>query len=161
MPERDKRKSKSNSKNKKSRDIKIKKEDEQVLEEIKTSVATELVINEPIVERHFLIKKSYDYSVYIFCLAYKTTIVIIKVSRIYLLWILLHYIASQLYIQLCVPRTILGFLMSPFMTATPHCQSLRWVVYNAANVINNMWYIIGAWICSNILIIKSDNQANI
>jgi hypothetical protein len=113
-----------------------------------------------IVERHFLVKMTYDYCIYVFCFIYKTTFVIIKVSRIYLLWIVLHYMASQLYIQLCVPRTILGFLMSPFMTTTSHCQSLRWVIYNAANVINNMWFIIGAWICSNILIVNRDNQSN-
>jgi hypothetical protein len=160
MPERDKRKSKSKSnskdKDKKSRDIKIKKEDEQILEEITNPVT----INEPIVERHFLIKKSYDGCIYCFCFMYKTTIILLKVSKIYLLWILLHYMASQLYIQFCVPRTFFGFFMSPLMTATPHCQSLRWVVYNAANVINNMWVILGTWICSNILIINRDNQAN-
>jgi hypothetical protein len=51
----------------------------------------------------------------------------------------------------------MGFILSPFMTATPHCQGLRWIVYNGANMISNMWIIFGAWICSSILIINKDN----
>jgi hypothetical protein len=58
---------------------------------------------------------------------------IFGVSGIYLLW------------------TVVGFLLSPFMTATPHCHGLRWVVYNAANMINNMWILCGTWVCSTIL----------
>jgi hypothetical protein len=88
---------------------------------------------------------------------YKTIIFLIKVSGIYLLWIILHFFASHLYVKLCVPNTIIGFLMSPFMTATPHCQSLRWIVYNAASTVNNMWLILGSWICSNILILNKEN----
>jgi len=76
---------------------------------------------------------------------------IFGVSSIYLLWICLHYFASHLYVKFCVPTTIMGFVLSPFMTATPHCQGLRWVVYNAANMINNMWLVLGAWIGSILL----------
>jgi hypothetical protein len=76
---------------------------------------------------------------------------IISVSGIYLAWICLHYLASHLYVKFCVPSTVMGFLLSPFMTATPHCQGLRWVVYNAANMINNMWIVCGTWICTSIL----------
>jgi hypothetical protein len=82
---------------------------------------------------------------------------IFRVSGVYLMWIVLHYGASHLYIQLCVPKTPWGFILSPFMTATPHCQGLRWIVYNAANVINNMWIMFGAWICSAILMFNKEN----
>ena len=94
------------------------------------------------------------YNILVVCLkyAYKSIKIIINVSGIYLLWIFLHYLASHLYVRLCVPNTIIGFLISPFMTATPHCQGLRWIVYNAANMINNMWIVLGAWICSMLLI---------
>jgi hypothetical protein len=88
---------------------------------------------------------------------FKTIRFIIKVSGIYLLWIILHYIASHLYVKLCVPNTVIGFLISPFMIATPHCQGLRWIVYNAANIINNMWILMGSWICSILLIINNNN----
>jgi len=106
----------------------------------------------------FYLEKSYHYIVYFSNFTYKTICFFIKVSGIYLLWILLHFTASHLYINLCVPKTIVGFLMSPFMTATPHCQGLRWVVYNAANMINNMWIMFGAWICSTILIINKEGR---
>jgi hypothetical protein len=76
---------------------------------------------------------------------------IFGVSGIYLLWICLHYFATHLYVKFCVPSTVVGFLLSPFMTATPHCHGLRWVVYNAANMINNMWILCGTWVCSTIL----------
>lgn len=100
----------------------------------------------------------FTYNTIIFCFqfTYKTIKIFIKVSGIYLIWIFLHYFASHLYVKLCVPNTIIGFLISPFMTATPHCQGLRWIVYNAANMINNMWIILGSWICSTLLIINKD-----
>jgi hypothetical protein len=80
---------------------------------------------------------------------------IIRVSGIYLLWIVLHYMAAHIYVKLCVPTTIIGFIISPFMIATPHCQGLRWIIYNAAAIINNMWILMGAWICSTLLVINS------
>lgn len=87
----------------------------------------------------------------IFTYTYKFFKFILSVSGVYLLWIFLHYFASHLYVKLCVPNTVIGFIMSPFMTATPHCHGLRWIVYNAANMINNMWIICGSFICSTIL----------
>ncbi len=88
----------------------------------------------------------------------RMSILFFKVSGIYLLWICLHYGSSHLYVKLCVPNTMLGFIMSPFMIATPHCQGLRWIVYNAANVINNMWLLVGAWIYSLIWIFNNNNS---
>lgn len=86
---------------------------------------------------------------------YKTLLLAIKVSGIYLLWICFHYFSAHLYIKFCVPDTVIGFLMSPFMIATPHCQGLRWIVYNAAGIINNMWIVIGTWIYSMIWIFNT------
>jgi hypothetical protein len=115
---------------------------------------------------HSNISKEYIDNVYnIFFITidytYKGIKIIINVGGIYLLWIFLHYLASHLYVKLCVPNTIFGFVMSPFMTATPHCQGLRWVIYNSANMINNMWIVLGSWICSTILIVnKYNNDVN-
>ena len=88
----------------------------------------------------------------------KTTCFFLQASGIYLLWICMHYFSAHLYTKFCVPNTILGFLMSPFMIATPHCQGLRWIVYNAAGIINNMWILIGAWIYSFIFIFNNENN---
>ena len=97
------------------------------------------------------LKITYEGVRYFFIITYKTTKFIFKISGIYLLWIFLHYMASHLYVRLCVPSTLFGFIMSPFMTATPHCQGLRWIVYNAANMITNMWIVCGTWVCTTIL----------
>lgn len=94
----------------------------------------------------------YKYINKAFIFLFKTFSLLLKVSGIYLLWICFHYFSAHLYIKFCVPDTIIGFLMSPFMIATPHCQGLRWIVYNAAGIINNMWLIIGTWIYSMIWI---------
>jgi len=109
-------------------------------------------------EQENISKKSYfniscSFIIFSFQYTYKIFRIIINVSGIYILWIFLHYLASHLYVKLCVPNTVIGFFMSPFMTATPHCQGLRWIVYNAASMINNMWITLGAWICSLLLII--------
>lgn len=100
--------------------------------------------------------KFYKFYIDISSLIVRTTLFSLKVSGIYLLWIFLHYFSAHLYIKFCVPNTIIGFIMSPFMIMTPHCQGLRWIVYNAANIINNMWIVIGAWIYSMIWIIGKE-----
>jgi len=100
----------------------------------------------------------YDYFNITISFILRTTIFIFKVSGIYLLWISLHYFSAHLYIKFCVPDSVIGFIMSPFMIMTPHCQGLRWIVYNAANIINHMWILIGAWIYSMIWIIGTEQH---
>jgi hypothetical protein len=75
---------------------------------------------------------------------------IAKIVGIYLMWIALHYVASHLYVRLCVPLTWLGFILSPFTAVSPHCQGLRWVLYNAGLTISNMWLVFGTWIVSHV-----------
>ena len=70
--------------------------------------------------------------------------IIRNVCGMYFVWILLHYLSAHLYIYFCVPATIAGFLLAPFMVPAPHCQALRWAVYNGGNVIIAMWVLIGA-----------------
>lgn len=70
---------------------------------------------------------------------------------IYVIWILVHYIAAHLYVRLCVSATIMGFLISPFLVPAPHCQALRWAVSNGACNINAMWVILSTWIVSKIV----------
>ena len=100
----------------------------------------------------------YKFSISMFNFLLKSFLLLLKASGIYLLWICLHYFSAHLYVKFCAPDTIMGFLMSPFMMATPHCQGLRWIVYNAAGIINNMWILIGAWIYSMVWIFNRDNH---
>ncbi len=92
----------------------------------------------------------YNTPIWIVWFLHKCLNIVLKTGGVYMLWICLHYASAHLYVKLCTPSTLLGFILSPFMISTPHCQGLRWIVYNAANIVNNMWVIIGAWIYSLI-----------
>ncbi len=75
---------------------------------------------------------------------------IFRIVQIYLFWISIHYIAAQLYVHMCAPLTITGFLASPFMAVTPQCQGLRWVVYMGGDVIQTMWITLGTYLCLSV-----------
>ena len=80
---------------------------------------------------------------------------IIKLASIYLLWICLHFIASNLYSELCTHISIMGFITSPFLTLSPQCQALRWVIQTGANTINNMWIVLGTFICTKLISLET------
>jgi hypothetical protein len=101
----------------------------------------------------------YEFTDKVISFTLRTTIFLFKISGIYILWISLHYFSAHLYVKFCVPNSVVGFIMSPFMIMTPHCQGLRWIVYNAANIINHMWILIGAWIYSMIWIVGAEQTS--
>jgi hypothetical protein len=72
-------------------------------------------------------------------------------SSLYLFWIMLHYCSAQLYVYYCAPRGLYGFLISPFLVAAPHCRAIRWIIHNGGNMVDNMWIILGTWLCSKII----------
>ena len=128
------------------------------MENMETKKVPEILNNQSTVFLYNIANNLYIFIGVSFGYSIKFIKVFINISGIYLVWIFLHYIASHLYVRLCVPSTIFGFLLSPFMTATPHCQGLRWIVYNAANIINNMWVILGTWIMSNVLLVTGNTN---
>ena len=102
-----------------------------------------------------------DNLIIMFNIIIKTICFLFNTLKVYMLWVSLHYVASQLYIEWCVPKTVFGFLASPFITSTPQCQSLRWVIYNGANMISNMWLVLGTWITTTLLIVNKNQAASI
>jgi len=74
-----------------------------------------------------------------------------NVSSIYLFWIFVHYISAHAYIEYCVPKHFIGFLVSPFLIAAPHCRALRWVIQYGGSTIDNMWIVFGTWVCSHLI----------
>lgn len=98
----------------------------------------------------------WDKLMFLFHLTIRTICHLFHILKFYMLWMSLHYIASQLYIELCVPKTVYGFLVSPFITSTPQCQSLRWAIYNGASMISNMWLVLGTWITTKLLIQRNN-----
>ena len=119
---------------------------------------SEIVTNEDVFDNlnkdDTFFRKSYYFVEYIGCITYKSVKIFFSVSRIYLLWIFLHYIASHSYVKFCTPNTISGFIISPFLTSSPHCNGLRWVINNGSNVINNMWLLLGTWLGSCFIIYR-------
>ena len=75
----------------------------------------------------------------------------LKCAGIYIAWILIHYLASHLYVKWCTPGDIFGFLLSPLLTISPHCVALRWAVNNGAIIINSMWAILATWISAKLV----------
>jgi len=69
---------------------------------------------------------------------------------VFIFWIIVHYISSHMYIYFCTSPTSSGFVMSSFMLAAPHCQALRWLVYNGGNTIISTWITFGFWLLSYI-----------
>jgi hypothetical protein len=84
--------------------------------------------------------------IYVYYIIDKFNKIFVTFYGIYIIWIVFHYFASHLYVRYCVPWSFYGFIMSPIISSTPHCQGLRWVLYNGGNQINNMWLNIGSWI---------------
>jgi len=69
---------------------------------------------------------------------------------IYLSWITAHYIAAHLYIKYCTPASVVGFLLSPLIASTPHCEGFRWMISTGGSNVTAMWTIMGAWFTREI-----------
>ena len=68
----------------------------------------------------------------------------------YIAWIAAHYAAAHAYVKYCTPNTLRGFIMSPFIASTPHCEGLRWVISTGGSNIATMWTLAGVWVTSTI-----------
>lgn len=68
----------------------------------------------------------------------------------YLFWIIIHFVASHLYLYMCVGSTFVGFLMSPFTSSAPHCQGLSWAIYALSRQFLLMWIALGTFIVSKL-----------
>ena len=69
----------------------------------------------------------------------------------YLVFVGLHYFAVHLYARWCVPWTIHGFMLSPFVSPAPHCAGLRWAINAGGETINIMWLVLGATVISFLI----------
>jgi hypothetical protein len=70
------------------------------------------------------------------------------------IWIVLHYAASHMYVHFCAPNSIIGFVMSLFITSTPQCRGLRWLINTGASSIDAVWVLLGTWFCSKLIQVK-------
>ena len=72
------------------------------------------------------------------------------VAGIFILWIIIHYSAANLYSIYCAELTMIGFIKSVFIAQEPHCVAMRWIIYNGGNMINSMWLSIAVWITTKV-----------
>jgi hypothetical protein len=86
--------------------------------------------------------------------------IITRGAIVYIMFILLHYAASNIYPCMCTPLTVMGFVMSPFMVLAPHCEAMRWVIGFTGTQIRNMWIWIGGYLVYNMDAILTSNLAS-
>jgi hypothetical protein len=65
---------------------------------------------------------------------------------IYFSWYVLHVIASHLYVKYCVPISIWGLAIGPFITTASHCIILRWAIINGGNATMMAWGMLTIWL---------------
>lgn len=82
----------------------------------------------------------------------------------YLAWIVVHYVASNLYIMHCSGNSWWGFVVSPFYTSTTYCQGLSWIIFTGSRQIVSMWVALGTFFfaktCMNPVEHKSTSLKN-
>ena len=59
------------------------------------------------------------------------------------IWFVIHWIIPRIYIPLCVPNGVYGFIQSMFLTTSPHCVALRYMMNVASFNINYAWISLG------------------
>lgn len=60
-----------------------------------------------------------------------------------LCWFIIHWIVPRIYVPMCVPRGLYGFVQSMFLTDAPHCVALRYLINISCFNINYVWVSIG------------------
>ena len=83
---------------------------------------------------------------------WKAIYFVFQACKIYFLWVVLHYAASQYYLHYCAPSTLYGFMMSPFLVSLPHCRAMRFMIYNGGNTIETMWFVVGTWVSAKLIV---------
>ena len=68
----------------------------------------------------------------------------------YILWIFIHYFATQLYVGFCANWSIKGLIMSPFLVTMPHCVGLLWCINQGVYNLQAMWILLGYWLVKRI-----------
>lgn len=60
--------------------------------------------------------------------------------------VLAHFVASNMYPSMCCGSGLWGFIMTPFMVVTPHCEAMRWVIHYTGDQIRNIWLWLGGYL---------------
>ena len=72
-------------------------------------------------------------------------------TKIYILWVFIHWATVQFYQTMCVPCTIWGLIFGSTMAVQmPHCRGALWLINISHNANTNMWLIFGTWIITQV-----------
>lgn len=77
-----------------------------------------------------------------------------QIIMIHFCWVSIHYTAAHLYTKFCCPWTVVGVAFSSVMTMTPHCQAMRWCIFQGASSISSMWLSLGTWMAAKAMFIS-------
>jgi hypothetical protein len=72
-------------------------------------------------------------------------------SGIYVLWILVNFIAAHVYIRHCVGSTALDIAVSVFYVSSPYCQGVSWLIYTGSRQIAYIWMVLGTYLSTKLL----------
>ena len=75
---------------------------------------------------------------------------VFNMIKFYIFWIVIHYITTHIYSYLCTPLTIVGFILAPLLAISPQCIAINWMRTISIYTIENMWYILGIWVSSQM-----------
>ena len=109
---------------------------------------TEQLVSEKIWSKAYL----KQFTFYCFAIIKEFLIWFVNMCGMYFIWIFLHYISSHLYKEFCNYNSWFGFLLSPILASAPHCQALRWLIYNGGNIIETMWVLLGGWLSCKLML---------
>ena len=126
--------------------ISTNEEDLEPEERMNNNIDTAENVENVVLEEHDVVKQDSICTRIICKMTY-----LLSISKVYLVWILIHYATSQCYVKFCTPPNIYGLIMSPLLSSAPHCKAMRWAIYTGANTIESMWVIIGTWICAKMV----------
>lgn len=66
----------------------------------------------------------------------------------FLFWSISHMVAAKVYSSYCAPITLVGIVVSPLLSVSPHCKAALWTI-NATNTISNgYWVAATAWMAA-------------
>ena len=72
-------------------------------------------------------------------------------SKVYLFWIMVHFVISNSYGYVCTPKSGIGLLTSPIRVSAPHCKGLRWAFETSGQAVDNMWVVLATWITNKMV----------
>jgi len=73
---------------------------------------------------------------------FKTIELIPSTFWVFLVFCVMHYVAPHIYVYVCVPNTLWGFITSPMKASTLECNAIRYFINAGADGIDYFWILI-------------------